>query len=109
MPIVKPRRRGVQGRGSSRPSRPIRRRSPAATYWSNGLHERLDVAVVAVGEQVEAVDAERLRAVSVLGDLRIEPRRRHGWPTTRPIYGKNLIPVPAMISCTGSISVPPIR
>ena len=26
-----------------------------------------------------------------------------------PTYGKNLMPVPAMISCTGSISVPPIR
>ena len=39
----------------------------------------------------------------------IVPRSRHGWPTICPTYGQNFTPVPARISCTGSISVPPIR
>ena len=35
----------------------------------NRIHERPDVAVVAVGEQIDAVEAERLHAASIVGDL----------------------------------------
>ena len=37
------------------------------------IDERLDIAVVAIGEQIDAVEAERLCAVSVLGDLLDRP------------------------------------